>query len=84
MNYQKSSYSDPLTVNQGVLGSSPSWGAKQVRHLHTKCRCLFFNGPVLGQLLEEIEPISPSFQFTKDRSNKFHKWSLFDLRYCLS
>jgi len=25
---------DHLTVNQGVLGSSPSWGAKQVNHLH--------------------------------------------------
>ena len=41
-----------LTVNQGVPGSSPGWGAKQVNHLHGfRVSGFFFRasfGPVFG------------------------------------
>ena len=31
-----------LTVNQGVPGSSPGWGAKQVRHLWETMGVFFY------------------------------------------
>ena len=42
------------TARRGVLGSSPSWGAKQVNHLHGFRVSGFFFGASFGPGFREI------------------------------